>query len=43
MTESLQSARLVEHYLKKDSGTILETSNIKLIRSALNSRSIFGL
>ena len=28
---------------KKDSGTILETSNIKSVRSALNFQSLFGL
>ena len=34
---------LLKHQLKNDSGTILETSNIKGMRSALNFQSISGL
>ena len=34
---------LLKHYSKKDSGTILETSSIKFMRSALNLQSIFVL
>ena len=34
---------LQKHHSKKDSGTILETSSIKSMRSALNFQSIFGL
>ena len=33
----------LRHHSKKDSETILETSNIKSMRSALNIQSIFGL
>ena len=34
---------LLKHQSKNDSGTILETSNIKGMRSALNFQSISGL
>ena len=34
---------LLKHQSKNDSGTILETSNIKGVRSALNFQSISGL
>ena len=35
-------SELLKHHSKKDSGTILETSNIKSVRSALNFQSVFG-
>ena len=34
---------LLKHYSKKDSGTTLETSNIKIMRIALKFQSISGL
>ena len=34
---------LLKQHSKKDSGTILGTSNIKSIRSTLNFQSVFGL
>ena len=34
---------VMKHHSKKDSGTKPETSNIKSMRSALNSQSVFEL
>ena len=34
---------LRKHHSRKDSGTILQTSSTKRMRSALNFQSIFGL
>ena len=36
------NSALLKHHSKRDSGAILENSNIKSLRSALNFQSIFG-